>query len=1086
MIDLDIATPAKDYLTIIAFWISLSVLLGCISFAFIKMYKPRRSKISFLSSLEFRKIYKQSAWQRIKREFGEIYLPSWASGTLLAASLSLVFVVALAVQYFAGSIENSSASIGSLQSLDAGIALIFVPITTFAIGLSSRRTESAVSTAEVLLRQTYLFPVTISVLSLLASFSIIRVPWVARGIIGITVSLAIFTEYRLCICLLDEENFSAAALSLLKDKVRSSIVSAVEARLSRASFLKQLDSKEIQYYWGTPTGQPLLEVHAQDFGLITDIDMARLDSFCRDLERMANNNGYSYTAMTKPLGVIPRSDLALFPTDERPLTINRQRYIFRTPGDNLTERSTKLVAYAPELVPDPVDQKRLSDTVLDAFKISGGNKHSDRIERYLGLIKDEALSAVLKDQKTYYLKNLLVAFETVAITFAEEMQKTMGGHSLQAANAERGNLLGGWTELTWLIRYLSEVFRAGCKSDNAFVAKLVAEAPFATAYKLVGYRDALVFEQYTAFFRMLYLEASERAKGKIRDMLINLSRSLPQDIGDTGIGLEITRQETDANSLERVGSFATIMTIRYVELMVLAYRQKDLESFASFCSSLRDFLDSPYIEMKARGSGTLLNATRTANKADLGSFKAAQEREAKLQAILASLDEQKKSALFSVGSIIMSERPYPDDGSRAQFLREVDRSLSNDPDSIVNVFVSYQHSEQKNAWAQVLAHEAGPFDLMDDDGSEYLLYLLLRGAETNPALNSPNFALPDVDEMVNLASAGIFQAELDGFRDDRDRWRALIPDSWLPSVARLGTHFAKLVETRKRREEDEIVRSPLNETFIANFKVRFHSEFRKQALLRQIFLSHNAFESTVDVDQAKRDASVWGVSRLEPRKIYTTRSDIYKDWPESYARNLANSESESVAAQILRKLPDLDLGSSTAKPTLDEVLASLKARNFLPNVFFAPVHSALGDAGQSTANFAPHWALPKNDRTQNLLGKIKFEGRLVPVFPIRPRDAEVADYGCALQLPGALVWRQYLSSAPLDQTLDRLEFFNISVEGLLPGSAMRAELEGQNPPWLRREADPGRFLSTHVVLKIVEHFSIEAVNLERGFKFRLA
>ncbi len=84
-----------------------------------------------------------------------------------------------------------------LQALEVGIALIFVPITVFVIGLSSRKTEGGVTAAEVLLKQTYLFPVAILVLGLLVNFAFLKKPNYGRFLILLTLCLAVFCIFRL-------------------------------------------------------------------------------------------------------------------------------------------------------------------------------------------------------------------------------------------------------------------------------------------------------------------------------------------------------------------------------------------------------------------------------------------------------------------------------------------------------------------------------------------------------------------------------------------------------------------------------------------------------------------------------------------------------------------------------------------------------------------------------------------------------------------------------------------------------------------------------------------------------------------------
>src|ERR1700733_6134706 len=134
--------------------------------------KPNEQRLSRLIKQRKKEIYKYSLSERGKKIFIDLYNPSFVS---IASVLFLAFLSGFAAYYRDAKLTPEEVQlIVRLQALEIGIALIFVPITVFVIGLSSRKTESGVTVAEVLLRQTYLFPLAVFVLGLLANFAFLK------------------------------------------------------------------------------------------------------------------------------------------------------------------------------------------------------------------------------------------------------------------------------------------------------------------------------------------------------------------------------------------------------------------------------------------------------------------------------------------------------------------------------------------------------------------------------------------------------------------------------------------------------------------------------------------------------------------------------------------------------------------------------------------------------------------------------------------------------------------------------------------------------------------------------------------------
>jgi hypothetical protein len=200
------------------------------------------------------------------------------------------------------SIKDESAQVARLQPIGVGVALIFVPIVVFAIGLSSRRTPSGVSAAEVLLRETYLFPIAILVVGLVANFTRVTTTSAALMVILLTSGLAILTLYRLVRVLLDEHLQYLSGIRILQDKMRRSVILAVEERIGKNLLLKLLEKLPLEY---SPSGlgnDPVRTFYVRHpkRGTVKDVLLEKLATFANELEKCANKNGYAFAEKKIP------------------------------------------------------------------------------------------------------------------------------------------------------------------------------------------------------------------------------------------------------------------------------------------------------------------------------------------------------------------------------------------------------------------------------------------------------------------------------------------------------------------------------------------------------------------------------------------------------------------------------------------------------------------------------------------------------------------------------------------------------------------------------------------------------------------
>ena len=410
-----------------------------------RLRKGRGDRLTTLIGRKKKGLQGHGLRQRVMSIVANAYFPSAESVAAVALVLASVFVVIL----YGDSITARTPIpvLTRLTNIETGIALIFIPITIFVVGLSSRRSASGVTVAEVLLRGVYLFPLTILIMGIVVSFAFITNATLALVFIAISFLLSGYCIFQTIRLLLDEQSLRRGGIELLQDVVRRNINLALDERIGKNLELQALEGLPIDY---SPFGlgedpTRTYEIRATEEGFIQDIFLDRLREFALELERHANSNWFAYEEKR----VLESSDAAqgspVGEANSRQLEVEKLRSLKKLYADQITNNSNVLVTFPRRLVPNERDRERLSGMARSAFRIKARGSYSERISKYLGEVKDEAILA-LRDRRTSNLESLLDVYVSVAETFLTEMQNAGGGVFIRTGPARGGCPHYWWME----------------------------------------------------------------------------------------------------------------------------------------------------------------------------------------------------------------------------------------------------------------------------------------------------------------------------------------------------------------------------------------------------------------------------------------------------------------------------------------------------------------------------------------------------------------------------------------------------------------------------------------------------------------
>lgn len=536
----------RNYLLLIL--ASLLVILFIIRI--IKQY--RKSKSNMLS-YEIKELKKEILkGKRIKKSinfFKQLYLyyPSPKS-LIIIASITLF---ALYLFYFVPSLVSKSDRIfiGSnrfqnLITIEIGLASIIFLFIIFIIGLLGREIDAGVRRSEVLLKESYLFPIAVFITFALLAFSLPGRKFMSLVIITITAGFLIIAVYKLVRILLDDSKLFQKSIGVLKDKVKRSIDLAIDERLGNNILLSKVEAEGFPlsyYYFSLKNRADFFHLFkTKKCGVIQDINLKKLEQFAQIVENESRKQGYSFFGKEIALfsDSSQKEDENYEEVESIALNKDRGRYLIKRYKETINE-DDDVIAISKISIKDEIILKDLENMINDIFII----KSEQKARRYSEILKDELSN--LKDQVIQNIKEIRlgrlkkfqkVYFDLVKV-FLETMEKFGGGYSLDQARIESLSIEGGWKEIGWIYDSVKDIFNKSMKSKDLDIILIMGYLPIGISIRAIYFFDHYIFNEFVKFSVALYRSALEvdierKENKKLKDLMIDRSWQYLKDISD--------------------------------------------------------------------------------------------------------------------------------------------------------------------------------------------------------------------------------------------------------------------------------------------------------------------------------------------------------------------------------------------------------------------------------------------------------------------------------------------------------------------------------------------------------------------------
>lgn len=498
---------------------------------------------------------------RALKALHSLYYPSKASLAFPCVLVACLVVADWVASLWSG--PSDLAMLANLIAVEAGITTIVFPLIVFIIETTGDRSEMAVKKSEVLLKESFLFPVTICALAALVGFSLIRTKYMAFGVLILTTATTMWALYQIVRLLLNDHWLMISGRRLLQDKVRRSIWHAINERLGNNILGEKLKALDIKFYsFGFSDDREAAKIFRSDGkGYVVDVDFNRLAEFIAELPAVRPGANISDRARSKA------------EIEEKGPTI----YFATRLGATLNESRNAVLSV--ERFPEIGEaQQKVLESIAKRIVITGETENFAKILRAeINRLKGYMISSIA-DQRTDSIDIAVDHYKAIAEAFMEELDSIGSTYSSESAKKEMGSLMGGWSEINSIDDDVHEFISRAVASKNVDVVHEVAFLPIAIAVTAIKHGDHYVYRRFIKYCRHFYQAAQISDDARVRDFLNDRATRHLREISDFYIVSELTKKNPNLSKLKSSTDFALETLLIYQSLAKVAMDRKDAPS----------------------------------------------------------------------------------------------------------------------------------------------------------------------------------------------------------------------------------------------------------------------------------------------------------------------------------------------------------------------------------------------------------------------------------------------------------------------------------------------------------------------------
>lgn len=830
--------------------------------------------------------------------FSQLYYPTWSKFFILLLVLGAVF--GSCTKYFWIPYDQAE-FYRSLVPIQIGIVALIFPIMIFIIGFSGNKMASGVNLSEVLLRESFLFPVGVAGLFFLVNLIWARSSYVIIAQIILSAFMYATVLFRVIRILLDDQRLLEKSKALLQDKLRRSIERTIEERLGNNILMKELGENKIElqyaFFESEKNGTVLTKINLGQKGVIADINLANLKKIAQIIERTSRLKGISFFENALDLGKGgDTSVVAGDPSNIKTFKKDKERYLRKRFMDSVTEENPCVLSFQKDIVDDKCILDEIKDIANKTFCIKKDEEDAEKLRIELRNLKDQLIDDI-RNERLGRISNLKEVYISLGELFLNIMKSYSSNYSMEMARKERSNIVGEWIEVQWLTDDLRDIYEIALKSQNRDVIQQIGYLPVAIAHRAIKMLDHYIFEKSFGFLGIYYMHALRKSDHDLQTFMKERCGAYLEETADYAVQYELGKIELGEERVSQFRDFAFEIFLQLQHLIKQAYDAKDLETFKAFVA-IGGKLFSHF-----RPSEEHPDAEHYKWQLKLPDIKEDEKQKIEsklkekefLESIEKDLKQKKNEMFFGLASFILDE--YRNDKQKKdllEYFNALSSRLPSDLKELTAMFLKCHDFDVEHfwGWGWWTLPMDGEVHSIDFLGKTTFLYCVkaLQIANTSKAESLEKIGLPHSRDFVHMVEKedSIIKKTITDLLNESAEWDGIVPLLEAGKKDALFKAFDIAKEKQIKEEEDFLINSKLSQAKIGEFIKGFFGGYKGNCAMHALFEKCGQYDDQIRQVYRGSQKSM-GYNRLDDKGAFIDGWYVhYLSHGEQYGSGMAS------------------------------------------------------------------------------------------------------------------------------------------------------------------------------------------------------
>ena len=760
-------------------------------------------------------------------------------------------------------------------------------------------------------------------------------------------------------------------------------------------------------------------------------------------------------------------------------------------GDPVIAADTPVVVLPTHILESTNEQEKVRKKVKAIFQVASGETLSQKLRDELSIKKDQAMNAIRTGQ-VKALEDVKEIYITVVESFLEYIKSYGGGYPTEAARKERGSIFGGWDEIRWVRKDVTDLLEEAVETNNIRVIQAIYHTPIQLAVKAINFHDHLVFQEFSSIQAFNYSLSLEIENKKLKKFLIDKSWRSLKEISDYYINQKFDDPTTSEKELYSLKDFSVEIIQIFLNLLKQSYDWGDYQSFRTFRNVLVKMFDR--LERIGIRSDTsdyrILLEQGNLSAEESERYKKIISRAKIIKELNNDLKLRKSETVFSIAAWILNKSISGDlkNEKDKKFWDLIKVSLPNTVEDLVEVYLSVSESGTRNFWSldwwemEGRGEGVGSFIEIGNKG-EWLF--VIRSLELIENLSPEAIVSTKIPISRSLATSisradSPIKGKVSEIEKDNQKWLRLLSQESINNIPNFLKLMNRVVKEQEVQEEEELI----NEEIDQNKKLEFIEDFKKSfydySTVRKIF---SLLKSSKVKGDSKKSIKLQGFNQLDEKAAFIKDWHVdYGDWGSTYGEGLAELENRAIIKEIVSRLSSSKTEKGKIASILKKAVNKLISSGHNPSVILSNLSSwewRSLDPNEKLFKGKPPNPKEALQDIRTFIGVVEIESTSIPVFYENIDENNDSKMVVVTDLKKLAEFVQYIPNEKKPD-FEQVDNFLISIIDLnKEGGSARKGLIKNKPNWLKEVSDQERFLKQKVIIKIFKKTEV-VIHSERA------